>query len=148
MDQPGMVANPARGQLNSENDFSLSPFATDILVSRDGSGHPAPSPVSPLILQTRARYFLLSATASKYCTQYSTVYCQPPSGQSRVYRITQLRTDDVHCREIAGTGSLVLKVVRVTGLPFQVSPWTNFCAPLFFRTADVCKSSVYCTSIS
>ena len=26
-----------------------------------------------------------------------------PSGQSRVYRVTQLRTDGVHCRESAGT---------------------------------------------
>ena len=34
-----------------------------------------------------------------------------PSGQSRVYRVTQLRTDGVHCRESAGTGPVVLKVV-------------------------------------
>ena len=33
--------------------------------------------------------------------------CHTPSGQSRVYRvITQLRTDSVHCRESAGTGSV------------------------------------------
>ena len=34
-----------------------------------------------------------------------------PSGQSRVYRVTQLRTDGVHCREFAGTGPVNLKVV-------------------------------------
>ena len=34
-----------------------------------------------------------------------------PSGQSRVYRVTQLRTDGVHCRESAGTGPVNLKVV-------------------------------------
>ena len=34
-----------------------------------------------------------------------------PSGQSRVYRATQLRTGGVHCRESAGTGSVHLKVV-------------------------------------
>ena len=28
-DQPGKVANPARGQLNRENDFSLFPFAPE-----------------------------------------------------------------------------------------------------------------------
>ena len=33
------------------------------------------------------------------------------SGQSRVYRVTQLRTDGVHCRESAGTGPVNLKVV-------------------------------------
>ena len=40
-DQPGKVANPARGQLNRENDIPLSPFAPEKLVSRDGFGRPA-----------------------------------------------------------------------------------------------------------
>ena len=31
-----------------------------------------------------------------------------PSGQSRVYRVTQLHTDGVHCREFTGTGPVVL----------------------------------------
>ena len=30
-------------------------------------------------------------------------------------RVTQLRINDVHCRESAGTGSVVLKIVPVTG---------------------------------
>ena len=34
-----------------------------------------------------------------------------PSGQSRVYRVTQLRTDGARCRESAGTGPVNLKVV-------------------------------------
>ena len=34
-----------------------------------------------------------------------------PSGQSRFYRATQLRTDGVRCRESAGTGPVNLKVV-------------------------------------
>ena len=34
-----------------------------------------------------------------------------PTGQSRVYRVTQLRTDGVHCRESAGTGPVNLLVV-------------------------------------
>ena len=34
MDQPGKVANPARGQLNRENDCSLSPFARDFDLAR------------------------------------------------------------------------------------------------------------------
>ena len=37
-----MVANPARGELNSQDFFfSLSPFAAENLVSRDGFGRPA-----------------------------------------------------------------------------------------------------------
>ena len=38
-----------------------------------------------------------------------------PPGHFRVYRVTQLRTDGVHCRESAGTGPVNLKVVPVTG---------------------------------
>ena len=42
MDQPGKVANPARGQLNRKMNISLSAFAPENLVSRDGFGSPAP----------------------------------------------------------------------------------------------------------
>ena len=38
-----------------------------------------------------------------------------PSGQSRVYRVTQLRTHGVHCRESADTGPVILKVVPAAG---------------------------------
>ena len=34
-----------------------------------------------------------------------------PSGQSRVYRVTQLRIDGVHCQESAGTGPVNIKVI-------------------------------------
>ena len=56
---------------------------------------------------------MLSAVAFIYLN------CHTPSGQSRVDRVTQLRTDGVHCREFAGTAPVVLKVVPVTtGAPF------------------------------
>ena len=44
MNQPGKVANPARGQLNRKACmmFFLFPFAPDNLVSRDGFGRPVP----------------------------------------------------------------------------------------------------------
>ena len=40
MDQPGKVADPARGQLNRGNEYfiALSPFAPGNFVSRDGFG--------------------------------------------------------------------------------------------------------------
>ena len=41
-DQPGKVANPARGQLNRDKYFSLPPFAPENLVSRDGFGSSVP----------------------------------------------------------------------------------------------------------
>ena len=42
MDQPGEVANPARGQLNRENNIPLSPCVPENLVSRDGFSRPVP----------------------------------------------------------------------------------------------------------
>ena len=48
MDQPGKVVNPARGQLN----ISLSAFAAENLVSRDGFGSPIPR--QPAHLHTQA----------------------------------------------------------------------------------------------
>ena len=47
------------------------------------------------------------------------IICRQTSGQSRVYQATQLRADGVHCREFAGTGPVVLKVVPVTGAAFS-----------------------------
>ena len=55
----------------------------------------------------------MSAAASIY------LYHHTPSGQSRAYRVTQLlRTGGVHCRESAGIGPVVLKVVPVTSAAF------------------------------
>ena len=42
MDQPGKIANPARGQLNRKSVFSLPPFALENLVLRDGFGRSVP----------------------------------------------------------------------------------------------------------
>ena len=47
-----------------------------------------------------------------------------PSGQSGVYRVTQLRTDGLHCRESVGTGPANLKVVP-NECCLGRSPWTN-----------------------
>ena len=47
-----------------------------------------------------------------------------PSGQSRVYRVTQLRTDSVHCRESADTGPVNLEVVP-NECCLGRSPWIN-----------------------
>ena len=44
MDQPDMLTNSARDQLNKEkSDFTLSPFAPENMVPRDGFGRPVPS---------------------------------------------------------------------------------------------------------
>ena len=95
----------------------LSPFAAENLVSRDGFGRPLPRqpahyPQSGLIWCVLTEFLPFSAAAS-IC-----LYRHTPSGQSRVYRVTQWRTDGVHSRESAGAGQVVLKVVPVTGAAF------------------------------
>ena len=51
-DQPGKANNPARGQLNRENEISLCPSAPENLISRDGFGSPVPR--QPAHLHTHA----------------------------------------------------------------------------------------------
>ena len=81
----------------------------------------------------------MSTVASIYFCQHHT-----PSGQCRVYRVTQLRTDGVHCRESVGTGPVVLKVVRVTGAAIlQVTMDQMFlCFSLFPHPLMVCSEHV------
>ena len=52
MDQPGKVANPARGQLNRKINIPLSPHVPENLVSRDGFSRPVPR--QPAYLHTQA----------------------------------------------------------------------------------------------
>ena len=52
MDQPGKVANPARGQPNRENNIPLSPCVPENLVSRDGFSRSVPR--QPAHLHTQA----------------------------------------------------------------------------------------------
>ena len=51
-DQPGKVANPARGHLDRKMNISLSPFAPENLISRDGLGSVVPRQPAQLHTQT------------------------------------------------------------------------------------------------
>ena len=72
MYQPGKVGNPARGQLNKKNDISLSPFAPENWISRDGFDSPVPRQPAHLHIQAEpGAYFYgillpCSAAASIY----------------------------------------------------------------------------------
>ena len=58
MDQPGTVANPARGQLNRENKIPLSPCVPENLASRDGFSRPVPRQPAHLHTQAESGAFL------------------------------------------------------------------------------------------
>ena len=57
-----------------------------------------------------------------------------PSGQSRVYRVTRLRTDGVHYRESAVIEPVVIKVFPLTGAAFVSPSWCNQYPPVFSHT--------------
>ena len=107
-DQPGKVANPARGQLNRENVHFPCPRSRLRIWSPE-TGSTVPSLVSLLISILRLNLVLTGGILPVFHIS------QPPSSQTRVNRVTQLYTDDVHCRESAGTGPVNSKVVPVTG---------------------------------
>ena len=137
-----MVANPARGQLNWRNEHSLSSFAPETWSRQTGSA--VPSRASLLISTLRLNRVLLHGKPPAFRDGIHlhpftyTVNRHTPSYRSRVYQVTQLRYG-VHCRESVGTGLVLILIVKVVEfpqrvLPFQVSPWTNFRAPLFSHT--------------
>ena len=100
MDQPGKVASPTRGQLK----MRIWPRET---------GSAGPSRASLLISIFRLNLVLTYGIPPEFRGGvHLFIYNRhAPSGQSRVDRVTQLRTDGVHCRKSAGTGPVNLKVV-------------------------------------
>ena len=76
MDQPGKVANPARGQLNRENEYSLSAFAPENLVSRDGFGSTVPR--QPAYLHTKAESGAYLRDSSRVPRRRPFIYFKPP----------------------------------------------------------------------
>ena len=91
--------------------FPLSTFAPEDLVSQDGFGSPVPR--QPAHLHTQAEYGTDVRDSSRVPQRRPFVYLNrhTSSGQSRVYRVTQLHTDGVHCQESASTGPANLKEV-------------------------------------
>ena len=74
MDQPGKVANSARGQVNRENNIPLSPCVPENLVSRDGFSRPVPR--QPAHLRTQAESDVYSRDSSRVPRRRP--YMKPP----------------------------------------------------------------------
>ena len=125
MDQPGKVANPARGQLNRENQIFPCPRSHLRIWSRE-TGSAVPSRVSLLISILRLNLVLTYGIPPEFRGGVHLLIKNghTPPGQYRVYRVAQLGNDGVHCRESAGTGPVNLKVVP-NEYCLGRSPWTN-----------------------
>ena len=92
----------------------LSSFAPENLVSREGFGSPVPRQSAHLHTQAEfGAYLLRDSSRVPWRRPYICLTAiHTPSGPPRVYRVTQLRTDGVHCREsTCTTGPVNLRVV-------------------------------------
>ena len=124
---PILLVVSSTGKMN----IPLSPCVPENLVSRDGFSRPVPRQPSHLHTQAESGAYLRDSSRVPRRRPFIYFNRHTPSGQSRVYRVTQLRTDGVPCRESAGTGPENLKVVPnecCTGR----SPWTNINMRLSF----------------
>ena len=103
----------------------LSSYAPENLVSRDGFSRPV-SRVSLLVSILRLNLVLTYGIPPEFRGGVHLFISNrhTPWGQSRVYRVTKLRTDGVCCRESAGTGPVNLKVVQKECY-LGGSLWTN-----------------------
>ena len=113
-----------------KNNIPLSPFAPENLVSRDGFGSLVARQPTHLHTQGESGAYLWDS--SRVARRRSFIYLNrhTPSGQSRVYRVMQLRADGVHCRESASTEPVNLKAIP-SECCLGRSPRTNEYAPLF-----------------
>ena len=127
--------------------ISLSPFVPDNLVSRDGFGSPVPR--QPAHLHTQAEPGAYLRDSSRVPRRRPFIYLNrhTPSSQSRGYRVTQLRTDRVHCRESAGSGPVNLKVVP-NGCSLGITMDQLICASLspahYWYEVGMFKVQAYC----
>ena len=120
MDQPGKVASPARGQLNRKKIIFPCPRSCLTIWSRE-TGSAVPSPVSLLISILRLNLVLTYGIPPEFRggVHLFNYNHHTSSGQSRVYRVTQLHTDGVHCRESAGTD----RASKPQGSSERMLPW-------------------------
>ena len=111
-DQPGKAANPARRQLNRQKRIIPRPRSCLRIWSRE-TGSAVPSRVSLLISLLRLNLVLTFGIPPDFHGDGHLFILNrhTRSGQSRVYRVAQMRTDGVHCRESTGAGPVNLKVV-------------------------------------
>ena len=93
--------------------ISLSRFVLMNLFSQDVFGSPVPRRLAHLHTQAESIVLTFYVIPSDFRGGVHLFFLNrhTPSGQSRVYRVIQLPTDDVHCRESPGTGAENVKVV-------------------------------------
>ena len=113
---PILLAVSWTGKMN----ISLSAFAPENLVSRDRFGNPDPRQPAHLHTQAESGAYLRGIPPEFRGGVRLFNNFKPPYdiGRSRFYRVTQLRTDGVHCRE-----SRRHRASKPQGSSERVLPW-------------------------
>ena len=91
--------------------ISLSAFAPENMVSRDGFGSPVPRRLLTSMLRLNLVFTFGIPPEFRGGVHYLFEKRHTPSGQFRVYRVRELRTVGIHYRESAGTGPVNLEIV-------------------------------------
>ena len=89
--------------------ISLSLFTPENIVSRDGFGVPVLRQPAHLHTQAESGAYLRDCSRVPRRRPFIYLNRHTPSGQSRVHRVTQLRTDGIYCRESARTRPINVK---------------------------------------
>ena len=95
----------------------LSAFAPEHLVSRDGFGSPVTRQPAHVHNQAESCVYLRDPSQVSRRRLFIYLNRHTPLVHSRVYRVTHLRTDGVHCREFAGRDR------KPQGSSERVLPW-------------------------
>ena len=116
----------------------LSPYVPESLVSRDGFSRPVPRQPAHLHIQAESgAYSRIPPDFRGGVYLFIKIVIRHRSGPSRVYLVTQLRTDGVHCQEFAGTTRRPPVVLRV------YNSSSNGCASILQVTMDQLITLMY-----
>ena len=119
MNQPGKVANPARGQLNRKTSCFSCSRSRLIIWSRE-TGSAVPSRVRPPILNSQSDGIPPDFRGGFHLFIYSTAIRRHRASPEFIGpRNCVPMAFTAESRPSAGTGSVVLKVVRVAGTAFS-----------------------------
>ena len=117
MDQPGKVANPARGQLNREsNIILLSPCVPENLVSRDGFSRPVPR--QPAHLHTQAESGAYLRDSSRSTLLYSCTAVYTPTHPLQYYNYISTIAEHSLCNSILLLPCLMMYCTNLSSLFF------------------------------
>ena len=105
-EQPGKVANPVLGHRNREHILFPFPVRT-IEFGLARRVRPSCPASACSFLALILNLVLYSGSGFAFGDGVIYLYRQPPSGLSRVYKVTQMLSDSVHCRKAASQRRVV-----------------------------------------